>query len=120
MQIPPESWSAKAKLASRTEMCILLGYGKNPIGFKVMSLRTNPIRSCRLENAVFQQDFTCESGYVLHFLENLYFDGDHMLASDLPIVHMKTDMESYSVDADKERPSVGVSAAPAKVTSKRK
>lgn len=100
-------------------MCLLLGYSVDTKGYKLMNLQPGAIRTCRLEDSLFQEDFTCESEYVLHLVQNTFQGMIHPLAADLPIVHIKTDMESYAVDMDREQPPVGVSAEPAKVTPKR-
>lgn len=119
MRVPPESRPRKEKLASRTEMCLLLGYGVDTKGYKMMNLCTGGIRTCRLENALFHEEFTCESSYVKKLLKNVFLYGDYELPTHLPVVHMKSSMESYAVDVEQAQPPMGVSAEPAKVTPKR-
>jgi hypothetical protein len=119
MRVPPETRAKKEKLASRTDMCLFLGYGSNTKGYKMMNLRSGGIRTCQLENALFHEDFTSESSYVKMSLKKTFMEGDYTLPPDLPIVHMKSDMESNAVDVEKNQPPVGVSVEPSKFVPKR-
>lgn len=85
----------------------------------MMNLRSGGIRTCRLKNAFFHEGFTCESSYLKKLLKNTFMYGDYTLPPELPILHMKPDMESYAVDVENDLPPVGVSAEPLMVATKR-
>jgi hypothetical protein len=96
-RINPEVRGRKAKLESRTDMCIMLGYSYNTVGVKLLSMRDGGVRTCRLENAFFHEQFTVAHDHVHRMLFDDARDDDERM--NVPMVRIRTNMSSY-VDED--------------------
>ncbi|POM61971.1 putative Polyprotein [Phytophthora palmivora] len=93
--IPDDSPQRKEKLSARTQLCLLLSYSKQTKGYKLLNLRTGSVLTCRGGNMKAHEQYTVDSAYVEKLLLNTYDYGDHTLPEHIPIVPIRTTMQTY-------------------------
>lgn len=95
MHIPDAARQRKEKLSSRTQLCLLLGYSSSTNGYKLINLRNGSVTTCRGGNMKAHEQFTVDSIYVENLLQNTFAYGVHELPANVPIVPIKSTMQSY-------------------------
>lgn len=95
MHIPDAARQRKEKLSSRRQLCLLLGYSSSTNGYKLINLRNGYVTTCRGGNMKAHEQFTVDSIYVENLLQNTFAYGVHELPANVPIVPIKSTMQSY-------------------------
>ncbi|KAE9076984.1 hypothetical protein PF010_g23681 [Phytophthora fragariae] len=88
----------KEKLATRVRTCILLGYTSTKKGYKFLDVVSGAVVTARGENVRFHEAFTIESNYVGQLVLNTFFHVDFQLSRDIPVVRIKSSMDTYIKD----------------------
>ncbi|POM65471.1 Hypothetical protein PHPALM_18805 [Phytophthora palmivora] len=93
--IPDDSRQRKEKLSSRTQLYLLLGYSIKTKGYKQLNRRTGSVTTCRGGNMNSHEQYTVHYVYIKNLLLNTYEYGDHELPATIPIVPIRTTMQTY-------------------------
>ncbi|KAE8900464.1 hypothetical protein PF005_g12326 [Phytophthora fragariae] len=67
-------------------------------GYKFLDVVSGAVVTARGENVRFHETFTIESNYVGQLVLNTFFHGDFQLSRDIPVVRIKSSMDTYIKD----------------------
>ncbi|OWY91327.1 polyprotein [Phytophthora megakarya] len=78
-----------------TRLCLLLGYSKQTKGYNVLNLCTGSVTTCRDGNMKTHALYTVHTMYMEKLLANTYSYGDYDLPTSIPIVPIRSTLQTY-------------------------
>jgi hypothetical protein len=85
-------------LEPRAGLSLLLGYSEETFGYKFVDIKTAQVVTAQRGNVTFHEEYTTDSTYVQHLMDNSFQYGDHELPETVPVARIKTSMDTYLSD----------------------